>query len=95
MQALDDSFDLGYSPEQHGLRTLERGRVVSDTAAETRAYRDSLPFSLFALRRAARRVLTFESPRQRPWDERLAAHRIAVVAALEGLQGLFEHRSVS
>lgn len=92
VQDLGDTFDLGYRSDQHHLRTLERGRVIPDTPAESRAYREALPLSLYLLRRSARRALTFESPRQREWDERLAVHRIAVVTALQRLSVLEETR---
>jgi hypothetical protein len=78
---LDDAFDLGYPPEAHHLRLLERGRVLPDPDAE-RAFFDGTPYSLYMLRRAARRALTLESPRVRTWEERIAMHRVAVVAAL-------------
>ena len=81
LQELRDDFDLGYPVEALHLRGLERGRVLPDTAAEM-AYFDAWPYSLALLRRAARRALTFETPRKLPWEERLALHRLAVVTAL-------------
>lgn len=85
VQPLDDSFELGYTPDAHHLRTLERGRVLPDPDAE-RAYFEGTPYSLYMLRRAARRALTLETPRLRAWDDRLAMHRIAVVEALDRLR---------
>jgi hypothetical protein len=41
---------------------------------------------MYLLRRAAKRSLTVESPRRLPWDERIAIHRIALVAALDCLR---------
>jgi hypothetical protein len=87
VQVLDDAFELGYPPEAHHLRTLERGRVIPDGNAE-RAFFKGTPYSLYLLRKAARQVLTLETPRRRPWDERLAMHRTAVVAAVHGLTTL-------
>jgi len=87
VQALDDAFELGYPEDGRHLRTLERGRVLADPVAE-RAALPGLPYSLFMLRRAAARALTLESPSARPWDERLAMHRIAVVEALARLAEL-------
>jgi len=81
VQALDDAFELGYPEDGRHLRTLERGRVLPDPVAE-RAYFAGWPYTLYILRRAAKRALTLETPRQRPWEERLAMHRIAVVEAL-------------
>lgn len=82
VQDLDDSFELGYPAEAHHLRALERGRVLPDPAAE-RAFFPGTPYSLYLLRRAARRAITLESPRTRPWTERLAMHRTAVVIAVD------------
>ncbi len=81
LQELRDDFDLGYPVEAVHLRGLERGRVLPDTAAEM-AFFEDWPYSLALLRRAARRSLTFETPRKLPWEERLALHRLAVVTAL-------------
>ena len=81
LQELRDDFDLGYPQEAVHLRGLERGRVLPNTAAEM-AYFDGWPYSLALLRRAARRSLTFETPRKRAWETRLAMHRVAVVTAL-------------
>ena len=81
LQELRDDFDLGYPVEAVHLRGLERGRVLPDTAAEMTFF-DGWPYSLALLRRAARRSLTFETPRRLPWDERLAMHRLAVITAL-------------
>ena len=81
VQMLSDAFDLGYAPEATHLRALERGRVLPDARAEM-AFSDGWPYSLFLLRRAARRSMTLETPRRRPWNDRLAMHRVAVCAAL-------------
>jgi protein MpaA len=89
LQELRDDFDLGYPIEAVHLRGLERGRVLPNTAAEM-AFFEGWPYSLALLRRAARRSLTFETPRMLPWDERLALHRIAVVTALAHVRAVMD-----
>jgi len=84
VQQLDDAFELGYPPEAHHLRSLERGRVLPDPVAE-RAFFPGTPYSLHMLRRSTRRALTLETPRALPWATRIAMHRVAVVVALERL----------
>lgn len=84
LQELDHLFDLGYPKDPEiaaGLRTLERGRVLVNVPAETRHFR-GLPLSLYLLRSATRRYVTVETPRRRPWDERIAMHRVATAAVL-------------
>jgi hypothetical protein len=39
------------------------------------------------LKRAARRVATFETPTCLAWDDRIAMHRLAVVTALASVLG--------
>jgi hypothetical protein len=87
IQDLGDEFELGYPPEAHHLRRLERGRVLPDPAAE-RAFFKGTPYSLYLMRRAAERAVTLETPRTCAWDDRIAMHRTAVVAALAGLAEL-------
>ena len=43
---------------------------------------EGLPSSLAFMYRGTPAALTFETPRPRPWDERIAAHRVAVTTAL-------------
>ena len=86
VQELDDAFELGYPPEALHLRTLERGRVLPDPDAERRFF-EGTPYSLYVLRRAAERVLTLESPCLRPWLERIAMQRTAVVTSIDVLRG--------
>lgn len=84
LQSLDHLFDLGYprDPERAAqMRTLERGRVLVNVAAETRLF-PGLPLSLYLLRNATRRYVTVETPRKRPWEDRIAMHRIAIATAL-------------
>ncbi|MFN2529573.1 MAG: succinylglutamate desuccinylase/aspartoacylase family protein [Candidatus Baltobacteraceae bacterium] len=84
VQELTPAFDLGYPPEAGHLRSLERGRVIADFAAEAKYY-PGLPYSLYIGKKAAQRVLTLESPATRPWSERIAIHRVAVVAAISAM----------
>jgi hypothetical protein len=86
IQELHDEYELGYPKEMRHVRTLERGRVIPDVVAETAFMKGGLPHSMFLLRDAAKRSLTFESPSRLPWDDRTAMHRIAVVTALAGLR---------
>ncbi|GAC1566932.1 MAG: hypothetical protein NVS2B3_02380 [Vulcanimicrobiaceae bacterium] len=77
VQTVGEEFDIGYPPEARHLRTLRRGRILNDPDAE-RAYFAVTPYSIWLLKRAARFALTLESPRRRPWDDRIAMHRTAV-----------------
>ncbi len=86
VQDLDDDFELGYADAPH-LRELARGWIRPDTKAEM-AHSPEWPYSLALLHRGTLRSLTFETPRSRPWDERIAMHRIAAIAALATLCGL-------
>jgi len=84
LQTLDHLFDLGYPKDEaqaERFRTLERGRVLVKTSAERRLF-PGLPLSLYLLRTATRRNVTIETPRRSKWEDRIAMHRIAVVAAL-------------
>ncbi len=81
VQDLDDAFDVGYPPEARHLRTLARGHIRNDHAAE-REFFAATPYSIYLLQKAARYALTLESPRTCPWDERIAMHRTAVTAVL-------------
>jgi hypothetical protein len=84
VQDLDDDFELGYTEESRHVRALARGRVLPDPNAE-RALFPETPYSLYMMRRAAKRALTIESPRTQTWDERIAMHRTAVVVAIDVL----------
>jgi hypothetical protein len=74
----DIRFDLGSPPEARGCQTIGHGTVTVDAREESRFFQDGLPMSLFMLRGAAARCLTFETPMLRPWNERIAMHRVAV-----------------
>ena len=84
LQSLDHLFDLGYPRDAERaaeMRTLERGRVLVNASAEIRLF-PGLPLSLYLLRTATQRYVTAETPRKRAWEDRIAMHRVAVVAAL-------------
>ena len=84
LQSLDHLFDLGYPRDAERaaeMRTLERGRVLVNASAEIRLF-PGLPLSLYLLRTATHRYVTAETPRKRAWEDRIAMHRVAVVAAL-------------
>jgi hypothetical protein len=86
VQTFIDGFDLGAPPgfDTADMYRLERGTVLVDYDAEMRAF-EGLPSSLALMYRGTPAALTFETPRPRPWDERIAAHRVAVTAALSAL----------
>jgi protein MpaA len=79
-----DGFETG-PPGSEAAQTRLPGAVVVDAVRETPAFAGALPLGLVLVRRAARSALTLESPRQRPWDDRIAIHRVGVVAALARL----------
>jgi hypothetical protein len=87
VQDLQDGYDLGTPPSDPPAFRLERGAVIVDGRAESRLFAGRLPSSLYHFRRGAR-TMTVETPLPRPWDERIAAHRIAITTALEVLAGV-------
>jgi protein MpaA len=83
VQSLIDGFDLG-APEgvdPADIYRLGRGTVLVDYETEMRVF-PGLPSSLALMYRGTPAALTFETPRPRPWEERIAAHRVAVTTAL-------------
>jgi murein peptide amidase A len=86
VQTFEDDFDLGAPPgfDPADMYRLERGTVLVDYDAEIAAF-EGLPSSLALMYRGTPAALTFETPRPRPWDERVAAHRVAVTTALARL----------
>jgi murein peptide amidase A len=87
VQPLHDGYELGApagaDPEE--MYRLDRGTVLVDYETELRVF-DGLPGSIALMYRGSPAALTFESPAPRPWDERIAAHRIAVTTALATLR---------
>jgi len=82
-------FEVG-PPGSEAAHQLVPGAVVVDAPRETPTFGGALPLGLVLLRRAAPNALTFESPRERPWEDRIAIHRVAVVAALAQLRTYHE-----
>ncbi len=78
----DISFDLGSPPEARVCQTIGHGTVVVDAREESRYFPAGLPMSLFLLRGTTPVALTFETPKRRGWNERLAMHRIAVTTVI-------------
>ena len=85
IQDLHGAFDVVYPPAG-GMRApnIEHGRVITDARAEA-LFLGGLPYNLFLLRNAAKRAMTFESPRKLAWNDRIAIHRVAVTSAIERL----------
>ena len=81
VQTIGEGFDLGTPPGVEVPFRLERGAVLVDAEKELRVF-SGLPQSMFHYRRGTQ-PLTFESPRSRPWETRIAAHRVFVTTALE------------
>jgi hypothetical protein len=83
VQTLSDEFDLGAPAglDPAEMYRLERGTVLVDYDAEVRAF-PGLPSTLALMYRGTPAALTFETPRPRPWNERIAAHRVAVATIL-------------
>ncbi len=84
VQDMTHSFDLGYPSDTGYKLSLKRGRVITNPREEVKHF-EGLPYSIYIARRAARRSLTFESPRKRSWNERIAMHRLAVTSVLAAL----------
>ena len=86
VQELDDGFDLGAPPgfDPADFYRLDRGTVLVDYEVEIRAF-EGLPGSLALMYRGTPCSLTFETPRPQPWDERIAAHRVAVTTVVASL----------
>ena len=83
VQPLQHGYDLGAPPGVDGteLYRLERGIALVDYEQERELF-PGLPSSIALMYRGTPSALTVESPRPRAWDERVAAHRVAVTAVL-------------
>lgn len=81
MQTFDDAFELG-PPGSERAQTRSPGVVLVDAVAEAPYYEGNLPQGLVTTRGTTPCALTFETPRNRAPEERVAMHRIAVVTAL-------------
>ncbi len=89
---LEATFDVaGPLTDEHCRR--EPGRIVADAAAEA-ALLDGLSYTMAIARHAARHALTFETPSAAPWAARLAAHGVAVRAAIGAAGSGFAVRGV-
>jgi protein MpaA len=86
VQSLESGFDLGAPPgfDPDDMYRLDRGTVLVDYEAEIAAF-EGLPSSLALMYRGTPAALTFETPRPRPWHQRIAAHRVAVATVLSAL----------
>jgi hypothetical protein len=80
VQTIGDGFDLGTPPGIPVPYRLDRGTVLVDAEEELRVF-PGLPQSMFHYRRGTQ-PLTFESPRPRPWEVRIAAHRVFLTTVL-------------
>jgi len=81
LQTFDDAFELG-PPGSEIAQTRDRGTVLVDATAEAPFYGRDLPQGLVAVRASTPCALTIETPLVRSPAERIAMHRVAVVAAL-------------
>lgn len=88
IQDLHAAFDIVYPPSDGRVPAhLAHGRVNTDAEAEA-TFLGGLPYNLFLLRHAAKRAMTFETPRKFKWDDRIAMHRVAVTTAIDHLAEL-------
>jgi murein peptide amidase A len=80
---LEVTFGLaGPLDDAHCVR--EWGRIVADAFREA-GLLGGLSYSLALARQGTRSALTFETPSAVPWDQRVAMHRAAVLAAIAAL----------
>jgi hypothetical protein len=82
-----ETFDDAHPPGASGSgRTIRTGAIVAHCPQAFAHFESGLPYSIHLLRaRAAEHALTFETPRRRRWEDRIAMHRLAVVSALDAL----------
>lgn len=86
LQNFTTEFELG-PPGAETAQVRSLGAVVVDAPRETPFFGGALPLGLVLVRRATPCALTFEAPRSRPPEERIAILRVAVVEALRRLGG--------
>jgi protein MpaA len=86
LQDLPPEFELG-PPGAENAQLRSRGAVIVDAPKETPFFAGALPLGLVLVRRATPRALTFEAPRTRAPEDRIAILRVAVVEALRRLGG--------
>jgi protein MpaA len=86
LQDLTPEFELG-PPGSEAAQLRSLGAVVVDAPRETPFFANALPLGLVLVRRAAPCALTFEAPRTRSPQDRIAILRVAVVEALRRLGG--------
>jgi hypothetical protein len=84
LQHFGPDFELG-PPGSECAQTRSAGAVVVDAAREAPFFERRLPLGIVMASRAVPRALTFETPRIRAFEARIAMHRVAVVAALARL----------
>jgi murein peptide amidase A len=94
LQAFSAGYDLGYASEAREHLFCEPGRVVYDPTQDLAQF-SGMPYSVYMFRRAAQRVMTFESAGSLCWEDRIAMHRVAVLTALNELKALFRSRSLT
>ncbi len=81
LQAFHDAFELG-PPGSEVAQARGPGTVLVDATAEAPFYGRDLPQGLVAVRASTPCALTIETPLVRSPADRVAMHRVAVVAAL-------------
>jgi hypothetical protein len=86
MQEFTPGFELG-PPGSERAQTRLPGAVVVDAEREAPYFGAELPLGIVLVRRTVPCALTFETPRSRSPEERIAMHRVAVVEALRRLDG--------
>jgi murein peptide amidase A len=86
LQTFSPEFELG-PPGAEAAQVRSVGAVVVDAPRETPFFGGALPLGLVLVRRATPCALTFEAPRTRAPEERIAILRVAVVEALRRLRG--------
>ena len=86
LQDLRPDFEVG-PPGSEVAQTRSAGAIVVDAPRETPFFGREIPLGLVLVRRATPCARTFESPRSRSREDRVAMHRVAVVEALRVLRG--------